>query len=261
MEEKLSKTGKNASPCEKDPPVNACRRPFPGTTFLLLAILFLSLAVYGTAGALERDGHLFIPILKVSTNDSGKHALEGWRVREWKGKADIEVVDSEIGKALHLKSNSTSTALYRDVSFDIKKYQILSWKWMATTLPAGADVRNKAADDQAVQLYVIFPYKWPASINSRLIGYIWDTNAPKGAVITSAKSKNVKYIVLKSGHTGLGQWFTEKRNLYEDYKRLFNEDPPDAAAISVMIDSDDTGSAAESFIGDITLARKTALSN
>ncbi|MEK7842070.1 MAG: DUF3047 domain-containing protein, partial [Deltaproteobacteria bacterium] len=121
--------------------------------------------------------------------------------------------------------------------------------------PTGGDVRKKETDDQAAQIYVIFP-KFPSQINSRMLGYIWDTNAQVGSEVTSAKLSTTKYIVLKSGTKELGTWFAEKRNVYEDYKRLFNKEPPMAGSIALMIDSDDTKTSAESFFGDIYFSKE-----
>jgi hypothetical protein len=122
-------------------------------------------------------------------------------------------------------------------------------------IPAGGDVRKKNTDDQAAQIYVVFP-KFPSQINSRMLGYIWDTGAPAGSEVISAKLSTTRYIVLKSGAGELGKWFSEKRNVYEDYKRLFNEEPPKVGSVALMIDSDDTKTSAESFFGDIYFSRE-----
>ncbi|HBR17029.1 MAG TPA: hypothetical protein DD725_05385, partial [Deltaproteobacteria bacterium] len=110
-------------------------------------------------------------------------------------------------------------------------------------------------DDQAAQIYVVFP-KFPSQINSRMLGYIWDSGAPIDSEVTSNKLSTIKYIVVKSGTNELGKWFSEKRNVYDDYKRLFGEEPPMVGSIALMIDSDDTKSSAESFFGDIYLSQE-----
>ena len=122
-------------------------------------------------------------------------------------------------------------------------------------MPAGGDVRKKETDDQAAQIYVVFP-KFPSQINSRMLGYIWDTSAPVGSSVTSAKLSTTKYIVLKSGKDEIGKWLSEKRNVYEDYKKLFDEEPPKVGSIALMIDSDDTKTSAESFFGDIYFSKE-----
>lgn len=61
----------------------------------------------------------------------------------------------------------------------------------------------------------------------------------------------VTYIVVRSGYDELGQWITEQRNVREDYKRIFDEEPEEIGYISLSIDSNDTDSRAEAFIGPI----------
>lgn len=218
-----------------------------------LALVTLPLLFLAPAYAFEKD-RVQIPIHK--PDSAG--VPEGWRLKEWKGKASFKLVDSETGKTLQLTSDSTSMALYRDIDFDLKQYPLLNWRWKVTRLPEKGDVRRKNADDQAAQVYVVFS-RWPEAVNSRLVGYIWDTTAPAGLAVTSARTSNVRYIVLKSGPEGLDRWFSEKRNVLADYKRLFNEEPPSSGkiSVSVMIDSDNTGSSAESFIGDIFFSKET----
>lgn len=180
--------------------------------------------------------------------------FDGWSVQNWKGISEINIVDTDVGKALHLKSKASSTAIYRDMEFDVSEYRYINWKWKVVSLPKGGDVRKKNADDQAGQLYVIFP-KWPTSINSRLLGYIWDTTAPAGLSLTSTKLSTTKYIVVKSGSKGTGVWHQERRNVYEDFQALFGDEKLKAGRVSIMIDSDDTESDAELFITEIYFSR------
>ena len=214
--------------------------------YIIFFIISCSLAVFSLAVA---QG----PVLMVALFSGLKEKVvpSDWRIKEWKGKADAQIIHDNTGKeVLCLKSYSTSTAMYKEITLNIKDSPFLNWKWKVTKLPFGGDVRNKNTDDQAAQIYVVFP-KFPSQINSRMLGYIWDSNAPAGSEVTSAKLSTIKYIVLKSGVGELGKWFPEKRNVYEDYKRLFNEEPPTVGSIALMIDSDDTQSSAESFFGDI----------
>jgi len=218
---------------------------------ILCSIIPCSLAVISIAAA---QGNVLQIALSAGLKE--KTISSEWRIKKWKGDADVQLVnDNAVKEALRLKSKGTSTALYRDISLNIKDYPFLNWKWKVTKIPLGADVRNKATDDQAAQIYVVFP-KFPSQINSRMLGYIWDSNAPVGSEVTSAKLSTTKYIVVKSGAKKLGAWFSEKRNVYEDYKRLFNEEPPMVGSIALMIDSDDTKSSAESFFGDMYLSQE-----
>jgi hypothetical protein len=175
----------------------------------------------------------------------------GWMLKEFVGQAAIEVVrDGRL--ALRLAADRSSFALYRDVIVDPNELPIVSWWWKVTRLPAGGDVRNRASDDQAAQLYVIFP-RWPAPLTSSdVIGYVWDTNAPAGTQLVSTRAGNVRLIVLESGRGAAGTWQREVRNLVDDYVALFGRRPPRVGKIAVMIDSDDTGGEAEALIGEVS---------
>lgn len=190
--------------------------------------------------------------------DRNSPVPKGWELKEWKGKGEVIIGNEEGIPFIHLKSNKNSFALHKELNFNIKEYPVITWRWKVSRLPDGADVRNRKADDQAAQLYIVFP-RFPAMINSRLIGYIWETSAPAGSIITSRKNSNTKYIVIQSGKEKLGEWLEEKRNVYADYKMLFNEEPPSVGKISIMIDSDDTKSSAESFFSAIRFEKEPVM--
>jgi hypothetical protein len=178
---------------------------------------------------------------------------KGWELKQWFGNTrTIEVHTEDENGVLYLKSQKESFGVYKNHDFDAKATPIMTWRWKVTRLPKGGDVRIKKKDDQAAQLYVMFP-RFPRMLNTRMVGYIWESEAPKGALLTSQKSSNTRYIVLQSGETHLGKWVTEKRNIYEDYKALFKEDPPKGGGIMIMIDSDDTKTSAESYFDDIRI--------
>jgi hypothetical protein len=83
-----------------------------------------------------------------------------------------------------------------------------------------------------------------------VIGYIWDTTAPAGAVVKSQKTGTVTYIVLRSGSADAGKWVTERRNVRDDFRMIYGEDPGEGPSIlSVGIDSDDVKGTAESYMG------------
>jgi len=43
--------------------------------------------------------------------------------------------------------------------------------------------------------------------------------------------------------------------VYQDYKRIFNEEPPKAGAIAIMSDSDNSGGKAEAFYDDFVISK------
>jgi len=63
-------------------------------------------------------------------------------------------------------------------------------------------------------------------------------------------------IVVESGETKLNQWVSEERNIFEDYKKDFGQEPPMISGVAIMTDTDNTGESATAYYGDI-LFRKT----
>jgi DUF3047 family protein len=179
----------------------------------------------------------------------------GWQLKEFAGQAAVEVVRNEGRLAMRLRSDRASFAVHRDVVVDLKTFPHLTWSWKVTQLPTAGDVRDSARDDQAAQLYVVFP-RWPSPRTaSDVIGYVWDSRAPVGTQLTHPKASNVRVIVVESGSTALDHWQQYQRNIAEDYVALFGKPAPRVGKVALMVDSNDTRADAEAFVGDLFFSR------
>ncbi|HBH04113.1 MAG TPA: hypothetical protein DDZ42_19760 [Candidatus Rokubacteria bacterium] len=182
----------------------------------------------------------------------------GWQGQSWGSpKYEFTVVDNDGHRVLHLRSQGEGSTISKDIKgkVDLKQTPILEWSWKVVVLPKGGDSRRKATDDQAAQVYVAWP-RFPEAVRSRIIGYVWDTTAPVGLVAPSEKTGTVTYIIVRSGTADLGRWVTERRNVVEDFRRIYGEAPEAPGAVSIAIDSNDTTSSAESFMGSIVFRRQ-----
>lgn len=181
---------------------------------------------------------------------------------EWKGQTwgrpvyDLEIVADGGQPVLRLRSIGEHSTIIRDLKASVKLEEtpILQWSWKVTTLPAGGNACQKSTDDQAAQVYVAW-LRPPEPVRSRIIGYVWDSTAPAGTICKSQKISTVTYVVLRSGSDELGKWITERRNVAEDFRRIYGEAPDSPSAISLSIDSDDTRSSADAFIGPTVFTR------
>ena len=179
----------------------------------------------------------------------------GWEVKEFVGDASVELVRDGRRVALRLRSERTSFALHRDVVVDLKEYALLAWSWRVTRLPRGGDVREPGRNDQAAQVYVIFP-RWPSpQTSSDVLGYVWDSQAPVGTALRHPSAENVRVIVVESGPGRLGSWLRYTRNVAEDYRTLFGRPAPRVGKVALMIDTNHTRGEAEAFFGDLTFLR------
>jgi len=206
-------------------------------------------------------------IVRVAGFDSPqmqKGAPTGWLLDIKKGEPVISLERESQFYYLHMKSNESAYGIKNGIKVDIKEYPYLNWRWKVTRLPDGGDVRKSDTDDQAIQIYVAFtPTGFPEALNTPVLGYIWDNEAPRGWTGRSSAlgGGNLRYVVVRNKTDQLGQWYTEKRNIYEDYRSLLKDVPcaePSGLThgVEFYINSQNTRSAAESYIGDVYFSKR-----
>ncbi len=215
----------------------------------LLVSLTYTFAESAEASVVVRDDSN----LKATTQANGLPT--GWKLRIWQGEPDIKVLREDGKNIIRLRSKVASISIYKDIKLDLQKFPLLKWRWKVTKLPKDADARVNNKDDQAAGVYVVFP-RFPSMINSQLLAYVWETNVPVGTVLRNRRNPMVHYIVVRSGENRLNEWITEERNVLEDYKKVFGNTPPMVGGISLLIDSDDTHSQAESFFSKIEFLKQ-----
>lgn len=177
----------------------------------------------------------------------------GWQGQNWgRPRYDLAIVRDGEHPVLHLRSDNDSSTITKEITgtVDLARTPVLEWSWKVVALPRGGDSRRKATDDQAAQIYVVWP-RFPQAVRSRIIGYVWDTTAPAGTVARSEKTSTVTYVIVRSGAADLGRWITERRDVAADFRAIYGEAPDAPGAISIAIDSNDTASVAESYLGRI----------
>jgi hypothetical protein len=173
------------------------------------------------------------------------------------------------------ESNASASGLIREISIDPRKYQWITWRWKISNIFEKGDVTQKKGDDYPARIYITFEYS-PDKLSffektkykaTRLIygqypphaaiNYIWESKAPRETVVPNPYTDRVKMIVVENGDEYAGVWREEKRNVYEDYKKAFGEEPPMISGVAIMTDSDNTGESAVAYYGDILFMKQT----
>ena len=223
-----------------------------GAPWLAAALLFLALG--GAAWAQDQ----------IRIDDFDKTLEPGALPKGWDSRKFSPTVGSgetfffQFGNGpeytIHLKSGkNNSFTVGRERKFKLKDYPFLEWEWRVTVLPKGGDVRAKAKDDQAGSMCVVHN---PGLIGAETLCYIWENKGPDGTELTSTKRDESKYIILRAADADeTGKWFSERRNIHDDFKRLFGKEPEKDAVIGLQIDSNDTESSAEAFYRNILLKK------
>ncbi len=211
----------------------------------------VSLALAGVSAVVGFQSHLGAPgVIVLNPVFTDKPAVgfvpPGWQLKVNAGHPDIAVGDSGDGAALHFRSDKASFGLERDIEVDPKATPLLSWRWKVAQLPKGGDFRHSSTDDQAAQLLVAFT-------DRKIITYIWDSSAPQGTMqsASSLPLVHIYAVVCRSGAADINQWVQETRNVAADYQKAFGQSAPHVKGLRLQINSQHTGSRAESYFGEI----------
>ena len=190
---------------------------------------------------------------------------------------EYSLVNDNDMKVIKAESNESASGLTKKIQFNPKEYPYLSWRWKVNKAIPGTDVTSKSTDDYAARVYVVFEYDvkdLPKAERSRVniykllsgklpplatLNYIWGNKMAVGRIVSSPYTNRVKMVILKNKGSSLQEWHREERNIYDDYKAAFGEEPKDVTSIAIMTDTDNTGAMAETYFGDIVVSKMPLL--
>ncbi|MDV6345389.1 DUF3047 domain-containing protein [Nitrosomonas sp. Is37] len=176
--------------------------------------------------------------------------LSGWHSKVFAGKTRYALKNNDGKIVLHADSKAAASGLYREINIDLGKTPILNWSWKIDNILVGNNERTRAGDDYPVRIYVVFSGGL-AFWRTRAINYVWSNRQPVGSSWPNAFTSNARMIAVESGSKRIDQWVSERRNVRDDYRLLFGEEPPQVDAVAIMTDTDNTGGAATAWYGDI----------
>jgi hypothetical protein len=179
-----------------------------------------------------------------------KGDLSGWSDKIFKGKTTYTLVREGERSVLKARSEKSASGLIKKISIDPKRYPLLRWSWKVDNVIRKEDITKKEGDDFSARVYVVFPR---AFWRMRAINYVWASAMAVGSSAPSPYTSDSMIVAVESGKGKLGTWVTEERNIFDDYRKLFGEDPPHAGAVAIMTDTDDTREEATAYYGDIVL--------
>ena len=112
----------------------------------------------------------------------------------------------------------------KKIDWDPKAFPVLTWRWR---------LQKAATDNEPIAAIY-------ASLDTDLVfipvftKYVWSATKPEGT-FTEGGMFSGSEIVVQSGTKDVGQWFEERVNVYEDFKRIHQHEPaPKAWGISII---------------------------
>ena len=259
--------------------------PLPEKT-LHLALVLASLALAGCAGVqvdellastsivaeLEVENGALVEAARFSEGRAGGSPPGDWGrfvVSPFAGKSDYRLVESGTEVVLEGRADGSASGFYRRIRIDPLRHPLIEWRWRVLQTPPELDPRVPARDDSPARVIVAFHgdkarldigERFALSLYKALTGekmpyaiimYSWASDAPVGTITASIPTAKIQTIVVEKGN-GAGGWHELKRNVLEDYRQAFGEEPWDIVAVGVMTDASNTREKASAQFGDIS---------
>jgi hypothetical protein len=227
------------------------------------------------------QGEAVLEVGKFSASQVGTALPDGWKPLTFKKipkHTSYEVVKDGGMTIVKAVSEAAASGLIKPVVIDPKEYPIVRWRWKIDNVLQRSDVALKEGDDFPARLYITFEYdpdkvsfgkklKFKAGqalfgdIPIAALNYIWETKTPVGTIVENAYTDFAKMVIVESGTQKVGMWVDEERNIYEDYKKAFGEEPPMINGVAIMSDTDNTKEQATAYYGDIVFQKSVKASS
>jgi hypothetical protein len=237
------------------------------TAYLLAAVFF----------PCDARAQEIIDIGKFSSAISGDILPSGWKpllFRNISKHTAYSIVEENGSPVVKAVAGASASGLIREIKINSAEYPVVRWKWKVGNVLKKGDVGSKEGDDYPARLYIAFEYdsgklgfvdKSKYEIARLLYGqypphaainYIWESRSPVGNMVPNSYTNRTMMFVVESGEERLNKWIEEERNVYEDYRRAFGEEPPMISGVAIMTDTDNTGETATAYFGDIVFEKK-----
>jgi hypothetical protein len=244
------------------------------TATILMAATVLLLARHPAVRA-ESPG--VFEVGRFSAEKPGDELPAGWGPFTFKGidrHTDYRLVEEDGKVVVEANAHASASGLMRRIAIDPREYPIVQWRWKAANVLEKADIHRKEGDDYPARIYIAFEYDPDKlGLSDRIkygvakmlhgehpphavLNYLWASKAPVGLVAPNAYTDRSMMIVVQSGAENLNAWVEEERNIYEDYKKAFKDEPPAISGVAIMTDTDNTGESATAYYGDIVFRKE-----
>jgi hypothetical protein len=132
---------------------------------------------------------------------------------ESKGR-DAYKVQTENGVNFLAAKDAGQRIKKKKIDWDPKALPVLTWRWRLQK--AATDTEPIAAIYASLDIDLMFIPVFTK--------YVWSATKPEGT-LTEGGMFSGSEIVVQSGTKEVGQWFEERVNVYEDFKRIHRHEP------------------------------------
>jgi Protein of unknown function (DUF3047) len=212
------------------------------------------------------------PGIAFSAAEPGAPLPPAWKnlpVVSGKAMTQYTLVSDDRTTVLQADANHSASALMHKGNIDLTRTPVVAWRWKAEGPIEGADNSVGSKEDAPARLVFFFDGDKSklslfdqASMNlaKRLGGeeppyatlmYIWSTTAAQGSVIANPHTGRVQMIIVSGQPGDAGKWQSLRRNIVQDYEKVFHETPGRITDYGLLTDTDNTGGTTRAWYGDI----------
>lgn len=173
--------------------------------------------------------------------------------------------------ALLAEAASSASMLRQALHIPPDQLGTLQFDWRVDQLIAGADMRQRDAEDSPVRLILVFEgdrqrfsaqNKLLSELTLSLTGeplpyatlmYVWCNDCPADSVIVNPRTDRIRKLAVESGAARLGQWLRYRRDIRADFEKAFGEPPGALLGLAIMTDTDNTRSTTRAWYGAIRM--------
>jgi hypothetical protein len=238
-------------------------------------IAVLALALAGSLTCVN-TAHGQVAITRFSSATPGGLLPDPWKLvtlAKIKKQTRYSLVRDADTTVLRADADASMASVMHPLHFDPRDHPVVEWRWKIAHLLRKSNIATRAGDDFPARFYVLFDYdisKLPIATRAKIrvaralfgedvplavLCYVWDGKSIKGTTAWSPYTDRVRVIVAESGEAHVNQWVTVRRNILDDFRAAFGEDPPRVSGVAVATDTDNTGESAVAFYGDIRFLR------
>ncbi len=234
----------------------------------LVPVLVVAALAGGCATVGERPATEVTPFSVAQAGDDIPKAWQPWTLL--RPPTRYELAQDGGTTVVKATARNSASGLVHRLDIDPNAEPLLNWRWKLDYFPPTSE---GSPDDSPVRVVVSFagdidqlPFGDRIFFtNFRLftgqqlpyaaLMYIWGTRSPLETITPTKQTGRIRMIVVENGRDGLGKWREMMRNVREDFRRAFGEEPGRIVSIGFMTETDETARDVEAWYGDFTFRR------
>ena len=221
-------------------------------------------------------------VARFSKLRAGADSKDGWEpfaIVKGNTPTRYQLVEQDGVVVIQADSAEGGSGLSRKIHIDPRRHPILEWRWRVPRDSGRGGPNGPSRESPPARLSIAFDgdaakLDFDDRVKMRMakaltvnglpyasLLYVWLNRRPVETVYSSPHTERVRHIVVESGEGHLDQWVTVRRNVLEDYKRAFGEEPGHIVAVGIMTDYGDNNAPRRAYYGDITFHQGDGHSN